>query len=113
MRPRVEDATRNGFTPISIKRVTALGASLVWQGREHQVTRQGGIDGNGGCFQIADFSDHDHIRCLTENGTQGGCEGQAYRFADLHLVDAGQQILHGVFDGDDFASGRLMKWRQE
>src|SRR5206468_8207971 len=26
---RAEDATRNGFTPMSIKRVTALGASLV------------------------------------------------------------------------------------
>ena len=26
---RVEDATRNGLTPMSIKRVTALGASLV------------------------------------------------------------------------------------
>jgi hypothetical protein len=26
---RVEEATRKGFTPMSIKRVTALGASLV------------------------------------------------------------------------------------
>jgi hypothetical protein len=29
MIPRREDATRNGFTPISIKRVIALGASFV------------------------------------------------------------------------------------
>src|SRR5437867_1881862 len=29
IRARVDEATRNGFTPISIKRVTALGASLV------------------------------------------------------------------------------------
>src|SRR5260221_6613829 len=28
---RVEEATRNGFTPMSIKRVTAPGASLVWR----------------------------------------------------------------------------------
>src|SRR5258708_15831383 len=30
IRARVEDATRNGLTRMSIKRVTALGASLVW-----------------------------------------------------------------------------------
>ena len=30
MRQRVEEATRNGFTPMSIKRVTAPGASFVW-----------------------------------------------------------------------------------
>src|SRR5262245_17756299 len=30
MRQRVEEATKNGFTPMSIKRVTALGASFVW-----------------------------------------------------------------------------------
>jgi hypothetical protein len=26
-------------------------------------------------------------------------------FVDLHLVDAGQNIFHRVFDGDDFAVG--------
>src|ERR1035438_9773775 len=29
IKPRVEEATRKGLTPMSIKRVTALGASLV------------------------------------------------------------------------------------
>jgi hypothetical protein len=28
---RLEDATRKGATPMSIRRVTALGASFVWR----------------------------------------------------------------------------------
>ena len=60
-------ATRNGLTPMSIRRVIAPGASLVCSVREHQVAGQGRLDGDLGHFQVANFADQDDVGRLTQH----------------------------------------------
>ena len=69
---------------------------------ENQMAGQGYVDGDGRGLQVANFTDHDNVRRLAQNRAQRGGERQADDFADLHLVDAAQNVFHRVFDGDDF-----------
>ena len=57
---------RNGSTPMSTRRVTAPGASLVCSVLKHQVTGQRGLNGDLRRFKIAHFTDHDDVRVLTQ-----------------------------------------------
>ena len=107
MRQRVEEATKKGFTPMSTRRVTALGRVIGVQGGENQMAGQRRIDGNGRGFHVANFTDHHHVGRLAQNGTQRGGKRQADGFTDLHLVDAGQHVFHRVLDRDDFAVGTI------
>src|SRR5208283_3905774 len=74
------------------------------QGREHQVAGFGGEQGRGDGFQVAHFTDQNHIGVLTKAGTQGGREvgGVDFHFA---LVDetalVAVQKLDRVFNGND------------
>ena len=62
---------------------------------------QARLDGDLRGFQIADFSHHDHIRVLPQDGPQAAREGQALLLVDGNLQDARQLVLDGVFDRDD------------
>ncbi len=72
---------------------------------ENQMAGERGVDGDGGRFQVADFPDHHDVRRLAQDRAQRGGKRQADLLADLHLVDAGQDIFDRVLDGDDFAVG--------
>jgi len=62
---RTVDDSRKLSTPISRRRVIALGVIRV-EGGEHEVPRQCRLDGYLGCFQVADLADHDNVgSCLT------------------------------------------------
>ena len=88
---------------MSISRVTALGASLVWSVEKTRCPVSEALIAMRGGLQVADFPDHDHVRRLAQNRAQGAGKGQPDRFADLHLVDARQQIFDRVLDRDDLA----------
>ena len=56
----MELATRNGLTPMSMEGRRAGGVVGV-QGGEDQVAGEGGLNGDFGHFQIADFADEDDV----------------------------------------------------
>src|SRR3990172_2062885 len=62
---------------------------------------QGGLDGDLRCFQVPDFSNHNHIGVLPENGPETGGESNSCLKIDLSLTDQVQPIFNRVFDGDD------------
>ena len=74
------------------------------QGGQHQVAGEAGLDGDLGGFEVADFTDHDHVRILPQDGAQGLGEGELDLRIDLDLADAGQVVFDRVFDGDDVAA---------
>ena len=74
------------------------------QRTEHQVTGQRGVDGDFSGFNVADLSDHDDVRRLTEHRAERRGEGHLHVPVHLHLVDAGQLVFDRVFDGDDLAA---------
>ncbi len=59
------------------------------------------IDRDGRCFQVANFTEHDHVRRLPQNRAQRHRKGQSHTLTDLDLIDARQQVLHRVFHRDD------------
>ena len=60
---------------------------------------------------IADLADEDHVGILAQRASQPVGEGDAARFAHLHLVDAVELVLDRVFDGDHVA-GRIVHLRE-
>ena len=70
---------------------------------EDEVAGEGGADGDFCGFEVANFPDHDDVGVGTEDGAEGGGEGQAdFAFhGDLH--DTRELVFDGVFDGDDAA----------
>ena len=71
------------------------------QCREHQVSGHRRLEGDGGRLLIADFSDEQDVRILTQHRTQHPGEREALLLVHLHLVDAAQSVLDRVFHGDD------------
>ena len=47
-------------------------------------------------FQIAHFTDHDHVGVLTQERAQGFAESQPHRLIDRHLHDAFDIVFDGV-----------------
>jgi hypothetical protein len=46
------------------------------QGGQHQVAGLRGLDGDVGRFQVADFTHHDDVGILAQEGLERRCEGQ-------------------------------------
>ena len=65
------------------------------------MSRYGRPDSNLRRLRVTDFSDHDDIRVLTEDGTQAIGEGQPRLDVDLNLIDPCQLVFDWVFNGDD------------
>ncbi|MNE59856.1 hypothetical protein D3C80_1549740 [compost metagenome] len=74
------------------------------QGRQHQVPGEAGLHGDLRGFLIADLAEHDHVRVLAQNRPQAAGEGQAGTGVDCGLANAGDGVLHRVFDGEDIAA---------
>jgi hypothetical protein len=64
------EATRNGFTPMSIRRVIEEGASFGVEGAEDQVAGQGRLDGDVGRLAVADLAHQDDVGGLAHHGAQ-------------------------------------------
>ena len=70
------------------------------QRREHQVTGERGLDGDVGRLVVADLADQHDVGVRAQDRAQRAGEGQAGLGVGLHLVDAGQAVLHRVLDRD-------------
>ena len=68
---------------------------------EHQVARQGRMDGDLRRLEIADLADHDDVRILPDDGAQSAGERQSDLRPDGDLVDPFELVFHGIFDRDD------------
>ena len=91
--------------PISVSRVIADGASLVCSVRQHQVTGERGLDRDLRGLVVADLADQHDVRVAAQDRAQRGGERQPGLRVHLHLVDAGQPVLHRVLDRDDVDLG--------
>ena len=100
---RTEVATRNGCTPISIKTRDGAGRVVGVQRAENEVTGETGVDRDAGGLEIANFTDHDDVRRLAQDGAQRRRESHADLGIHLHLIDPVHLIFDRVFDGDDLA----------
>ena len=71
------------------------------QGREHHVAGLCGLDGDVCSFQVTDFTDHDHVRVLTQKRLERSSKGQARLVIDVDLVDPRHVDFGRVFSGRD------------
>ena len=77
------------------------------EGREDQVTRQRGADGNLGGLEVTDFPDHDDVGVLSQCTPESARESEADFRAGLDLIGAGHFILDRIFYRDDAQLGRV------
>lgn len=59
------------------------------------------LDGNFCGFGIADFTDHHHIRVLTQNRAQATGEGHADAGVNLRLTDPFNHVFDRVFNREN------------
>ena len=69
---------------------------------ENQVSSQRSLDSDLGRFLVADFTDEDDIRCLSQHGPDNPGEVEPDVMPDLNLIDARQVIFDRVLGRDDF-----------
>ena len=70
---------------------------------KYQVPCKRCLDGNFCGFGIADFTDHHHIRVLTQNRAQATGEGHADAGVNLRLTDPFNHVFDGVFNRENVA----------
>ena len=58
-------------------------------------------------FQIADFTDHDHVGILPYDPLQQPVERQLDLRLHLNLIDAAQMVFDRVLDRDDLPADRI------
>ena len=83
------------------------------KGGKDQVTGQRRVDGDSRGFQVANFPQHDEFGAWRSMERRAAAKAQSDRFTHLHLIDAREHVFHRVFDRDNLAIGRLMKFKQE
>src|SRR6266403_1749284 len=71
------------------------------QRREHQVSRERGLDSDFRRFKVANLADQNDVGILAQEGAERGGKVQANLLLHLYLVDAGQLELDRVFRGHD------------
>ena len=71
------------------------------QGAEDQMPRQRGLGGNVSRFQISNFTNHDDIRGLTQNGAQGQRKRQTHVPVHLNLIDTRHLVFHRILHRND------------
>ena len=69
------------------------------EGRKHQMSGYGRSDGNGCRLIISCFTDHYDIRILSQERPQSDFKGKARHIVDLHLIQLGHILLHGILYG--------------
>src|SRR6266404_7621079 len=70
---------------------------------ENKVPGQAGVRSDACSLEIANFTDHDDVRRLAQDGTQGGRKRHADLRVYLHLVDPGHLIFDRFLYGNDLA----------
>ena len=70
---------------------------------EDKVARHGRANRDVRCFNIANLTNHDHVRILSQNVAEPFREGQINLRFHIDLRDPGNSIFHRFFDGDDTA----------
>ena len=68
------------------------------------MARHGSLNGNLRRFKIANFTNHDDVGVLSQNGAQSLGEGQVNLRVDLCLSHTCQFIFDGVFHCHDVAA---------
>src|SRR5882724_1998345 len=71
------------------------------QRREHQVSREGGLDPDFRRFKIANLADQNDVGILAQESSERGGKVQANLLLHLYLVDASQLEFDRVFRGHD------------
>ncbi|MNQ78045.1 hypothetical protein D3C85_929470 [compost metagenome] len=74
-------------------------------GGQHQMPGQRGLDRDARRLDVADFTDHDHVRVLAQDGAQARREGHADLGIDLGLAHAVDGVFDRVLDRQDVAGG--------
>ena len=75
------------------------------QGREHEVSGEGGLDRDARGLAVADLADHDDVGVVAQDRAQRRGERQPGARVDLNLVGAVEPVLDRVLDGDDVDLG--------
>lgn len=75
------------------------------QSGEHLVTGESRFDGDIGGFVVANFPDHDDVGILAEDGAEGIGEAETDFGFDGDLINSGELVFDGIFDGDDIILG--------
>src|SRR5687767_12137839 len=63
-------------------------------------------------FIVANFTNDQHLRILSEQVTRSGGEVQTTRLTDFRLHDARKNLFHWIFDGDDVTSTDFQEMTQ-
>src|SRR5689334_13852354 len=66
-------------------------------GGKHEVSSKRGLNGKSCGFTISNFSHHDDIRVLTENGTKSGSKRVPDIRKHLRLVHSSDVIFNRIF----------------
>lgn len=74
-------------------------------GAEHAMAGAGRLNGDGGRFRIADFADHEAIRCLAEKSAESLGKAEAAFRINGNLLNAGEAGFNRIFSGKDLVSG--------
>ncbi len=74
---------------------------------QHQMAGKRRLHGNLRRFQIADFTDHDHVRILAQQRAQRPGETQVDTRIYLRLRHAVERVFDGVFDGHHIDAGAV------
>src|SRR5438876_839085 len=74
---------------------------------KNQMSCESRTDRDVCCLEIANFTDHDHIRVLPHDVAKTGCECQSDLWIHMDLVDPIHLILDRIFDRDDLANGTI------
>ena len=74
---------------------------------DYQVPGETCLDGDGGGFRVANFTNHNYLRVLAHEGTEGLGIGEILARINLGLADHGQVELDGIFDGADADGGAV------
>ena len=75
------------------------------QSAEDQVTGETGVSRDRRRLEIANFTDHDDVRRLAQDGAERGGKGHPDLGIYLYLVDPVHLILDRLLDRDDLAIG--------
>ena len=78
-----------------------IGDVVRMNGCKNQVPGKCGLNSDLRGFLIADFTDHDFVRIVSQDRAQPAGESKALLFVDWNLRNATKLIFHGIFNGDD------------
>ena len=98
---------RNGSAPMSMVRVMAPAASLVWMVESTRWPVSEALMAISSRLVVADLADHDDVRVLAEEGAQRAGEGEPDLGLHVDLVDPLDLVLDRILGGEDVEVGAI------